>query len=191
MTAGVAERPGLLRWRYTHTPQGTTERRHGRPPRHLDRSCPLIYFIHSQLVPESEFFPAWRAAVGRLLELGGPKSLAEAAGAESAAASSAAAEDAEFSLEGFEASEELLQGLFLRVRRAGEALLEPFAAEDLDLEPAARFRQLFAKQTEWSAAELEPFTARLVGPGRVMADLLLRFTRVVNKSDDTVVHTKR
>jgi hypothetical protein len=134
-----------------------------------------------------EFGGIWRAAVGRLLALGGPQTLAEARGDPGEAEDG----DAEFELTGFRPTVKILGGLLLQTQRGDDTFLEYFPEDELPLDESIRFRALFARQTEWAQADMEPFVERLAGPGRSLPELLLKHTRVVNKRDGTIVLTAR
>lgn len=137
-----------------------------------------------------EFSGVWRRAVNRLLALGGPANLETASG-EASAARATEELDAEFTLTDFRPTLKLLGGLLLQTHRGDDTFLEFFPEDELPLDEAIRFRALFARQTEWIQADMEPFVERLAGPGRSLAELLLKHTRVVNKQDGTIVLTAR
>ncbi|CAE7255816.1 dscc1, partial [Symbiodinium sp. KB8] len=136
---------------------------------------------------EGEFLAAWAAAVANLTALGGPPSLKEAAkqvpGTSDSDVEGLEDEQGEYSLDGFEAKLSILEGLFVRHERAGETLLECYPEDELPLDAKERFAALFTKQTEWAKEQIQPFVDPITGPGRTLVDLLLRFTRVVNKAD--------
>ena len=148
-----------------------------------------------QLIEEGEFLAAWAAAVANLTSLGGPPSLKEAAkqvpGTSDSDVEALEDEQGEYSLDGFEAKLSILEGLFVRHERAGETLLECYPEDELPLDAKERFAALFTKQTEWAKEQIQPFVDPITGPGRTLVDLLLRFTRVVNKADGSVVHARR
>jgi hypothetical protein len=83
-------------------------------------------------------------------------------------------------------SRDLFRGNILcDVTASGNVMVRYLPGKELSIEPARRFKQLFAVRPRWLLADLEPYLDDLVGFGRTRDDLLLAHTRNTGQADGT------